>query len=173
MKLSEVLQQCAGIERLISEVYETFATRWPEPPLGALWRELAAEEVTHGRMLDDVAKLPIADRDDRSMDRGKLQAMRDFVNDHFPSDSLSLDEALAFALDLEDLELENIYRRVFAITTDDCRVSTAVRKALREGDRHAARITQAIEARSSDPTLLARARVVKQRALRAGAMPAA
>ena len=80
MRISEAIQNCAAIERVIAEVYEIFATRWPGQPLGILWRELAAEGIAHGRLLEKgCSRLPPADRDDPSVNRTKLEAMRNFV----------------------------------------------------------------------------------------------
>lgn len=166
MKLSEVISRSAGIERLIAEVYDSFAVRWPDAPTAALWHGLAQEERIHGSLLDDAACMPAAERSDPSFDPEALEALRRSVAGRMASDATTLDEALATALDLEGLELDNIYRRLFALTTDDSRMSSVFRSALGQFGQHEARILSAIEKYSSDPALLARAARERQELLR-------
>ena len=174
MKLAEVIAYSATIERLIAEVYASFAERWSQPPLGTVWRELATEERAHARMLDEVALLPETKRADPRADSAKkLQAIHDFVMTHYPLERLSLDEALAFALDLEDLEVEHIYRRLLAVTTGDYRISRTLRTAVAQDDQHVVRIAQAIRGCSNDRALQARARVFEKRVLQRGTAPPA
>jgi rubrerythrin len=157
MKLSEAITYCASIERLIGDVYDSFASRWPDPPIAGLWRGLAQEERIHGAMLDDAARMPAAERVDPSFDAAKLEALRQSVANRMASATTTLDQALTTALDLEGLELDNIYRRLFALTTDDSRMSSVFRSALSQFGQHETRILSAIESYSRDPILLARA----------------
>jgi hypothetical protein len=169
MKISEIIQHCAGIERVISEVYRMFAMRWPEGRLGAFWNQLADEEFTHGRILDSVACLPAAERDDPSIDAAKLAAIRDFVEDRFPFEQLSLDQAFDLALDLEELELDNIYRRLLAVTSRDHRMAEACKRALGQVSRHEHKIGDMIATFSTDARLREKAVERHGRALKNGA----
>jgi rubrerythrin len=169
MRLSEVISYCAGIERMIAEIYESFAERWPEPPIGALWHQLATEEIGHGMLLDNAARFPAANRDDPGLDAAKLTALRDAVAARFLSPEASLDDAFAAALDLEQLELDNVYRRLLALTGDDSRMSTAFRSTLGEVSGHESRLLLAIEKHAKDPKLVERAARDRRRMLQHGA----
>ncbi len=168
MKLCEIIAHCAGIERTIAEIYASFAERWPQPPFGPLWRELANEEVGHGALLDNAARLPAAERNEQSIDAPKLEAIRESVLKRFPKRATTLDQALDTALDLEELELDNIYRRLLALTTDDSRMSSTFRTALGQYSHHEERLLAAIDAHAKDPALLERAAKARDRVLRGG-----
>jgi hypothetical protein len=165
MRLSEAISYCAGIERMISEIYESFADRWPEPEIGALWRQMATDEVCHATLLDGAACFPAADRDDPGLDAAKLTALREAVEARFLTPETSLDGAFAAALDLEELELDNVYRRILALTIDDSRMSAAFRSALGQVSRHENTLLSAIEKHATDPKLLERAARDRQRML--------
>lgn len=169
MKLSEVIAYCAGIERLIGEVYDSFAERWPQAPSGTLWRELAREERMHGALLDDAARMPAAERVDPTFNAHRLDGIRAFVRERLASASTTLDQALGAALDLEILELDNIYRRLFSLTADDSRMSSVFRTTLGQFGHHEARILDAIERISTDTELLARAAREREHLLRRAA----
>jgi hypothetical protein len=169
MRLSEAISYCAGIERMIAEIYEGFAQRWPDPPIGPLWRQMATEETGHAVLLDGAARLPAADREDPGLDTAKLTALREAVAARFVRPETSLDGAFAAALDLEQLELDNVYLRMLALTADDSRMSTAFRSALGLG-QHEGRLLSAIEKHAKDPRLVARAARDRQRMLRQGAV---
>jgi hypothetical protein len=169
MKISEIVQHCAAIERVISEVYRMFALRWPDGPLGAFWNQLADEEFSHGTILDRVACLPATDRDDPSIDSAKLVGIRDFVEGRFPFDQISLDQAFDLALDLEDLELDNIYRRLLAMTSSDHRMAEACKSALGQVSHHEQRIADMIETFSTDGQLRDKAAERHRQALKTGA----
>jgi hypothetical protein len=166
MKLSAVITCCAGIERLIADVYDSFATRWPDGPLTAFWHRLAQEERLHGALLDDAARMPAAERMDPSFDAESLEALRRSVAGRMAAETTTLDQAFTTALDLEALELDNIYRRLFALTTDDSRMSSAFRSALSQFGQHEARILSAVEEHSRDRALLDRAARERQELLR-------
>jgi hypothetical protein len=168
MKLCEIIGHCAGIERSIAEIYASFAERWPQPPFGPLWRELANEELGHGALLDNAARLPAAERTDASVDAAKLEAIRERVVKRFPTLRTTLDEALETALDLEELELDNIYRRLLALTTDDSRMSSTFRTALGQCGHHEERLLAAIREHAQDPALLERAARARSHLLRHG-----
>lgn len=173
MKLSEVIEYCAGVERLIAEVYDSFAERWPDPPTGTLWRELAREERVHGALLDGAARMPAAHRVDPSFDRDRLDSMRSFVRERLPSGDTTLDQALGTALDLESLELDNVYRRLFSLTADDSRMSSVFRLALGQFGRHESRILETIERISTDARLVERAAREREHLLRHPVLQAA
>jgi len=126
VQLREIIGHCAGIERTIAEIYASFAERWPQLPFGELWRELANEELVHGALLDNAACLPAAKQEEASIDASKLKTIRDRVVKRFPTLRTTLDQAFHTALDLEELELGNIYRRLLALTTDDSRSANTV-----------------------------------------------
>jgi len=168
MELCEIIGYCAGIERTIAEIYGSFAERWPQQPCGPLWRELANEELGHAALLDNAARLPAAKREEPSIDAPKLEAIREHVVMHFPKLETTLDQALDIALDLEELELDNIYRRLLALTSDDSRMSSAFRTALGQYSHHEERLLAAIEKHSKDPALLQRAAQARSRLLRRG-----
>jgi hypothetical protein len=157
MKLSEVIRDCANVERLIREVYERFAEKFPDGPIGELWRELAVEESIHETRLRNIASLPLTNRDDPSFTPERLEALRQTVLGHLSSEPTTLDGAFATAMALENLELENIYRRLFALTTSDARMSSALRAAMGEVGKHEQRIVSAIQHHSMDRALLERA----------------
>jgi rubrerythrin len=171
MRLSEAISYCAGIERMIAEIYQGFAERWPQPPIGALWQQMVTDEIGHAILLDDAARLPGADRDDPGLDTAKLVALREAVSERFLAPETSLDEAFAAALDLEELELDNVYRRLLALSSDDSRMSTKFRSALSQVGRHENTLLSAIEKHASDPRLLARAARDRRRMLQHGADP--
>jgi rubrerythrin len=173
MKISEIMRHCAAIERLVAEVYQTFALRWPDPPWGAFWQSLANEELGHGRILDEVAAVPLAGREEGSIDIPKLNAIRSDIEGRFPLGKLSLDEALSLALDLEECELDNIYRRLLAVTLEDSRLSHAVKVALGQVGRHEQSLLDKIEERSKNPLLLERAVKLRSRSLKAPMHPSA
>ena len=169
-KLREIIGHCAGIERTIAEIYASFAEasfaeRWPQLPFGDLWRELANEELVHGALLDNAARLPAAKREEASVDASKLKAIRDRVVKRFPTLGTTLDQAFHTALDLEELELDNIYRRLLAVTTDDSRMSSTFRTALGQYGHHQERLVAAIEEHGKDPSLLERATRARRRLL--------
>src|SRR5262245_17350619 len=151
MRLCEIIGRCAGIERTISEIYASFAEQWPEPPLGPLWRDLSNEELGHGTLLDNAAFLPAAQREEASVDPPKLEAIRAQVLSRLPKRETTLDQALDIALDLEELELDNVYRRLLALTTDDSRMSSTFRAALGQYSHHEERLLAAIEKHAKDP----------------------
>lgn len=168
MKLGEIVGHCAGIERTIAEIYASFAERWPQPPFGPLWQALANEELGHGALLDNVARLPAAAREEASIDAPQLDAIRESVAKRFPKRGTTLDQAFDTALDLEDLELDNIYRRLLALTTDDSRMSSTFRTALGQYSHHEERLLAAIDEHAKDPALLERAAQARSRMLRRG-----
>jgi rubrerythrin len=170
MRLSEAISYCAGIERTIAEIYQAFAERWPQPPIGALWQQMATEEIGHATLLEHAARLPAANRDDPGLDTAKFVALRDAVCARFPAPETSLDEAFATALDLEQLELDNVYRRLLALSSDDSRMSTTFRSALGQVDRHEITLLSAVEKHASDPKLLERAARDRRRILQSGAV---
>ncbi len=165
MHIGEIMGQCAVVERMIAEVYESFAERWPDPPIGDLWRQLATEELGHGVRLHEARCLPAAEREDPAFDSTRLAAIRDFVRSRLPNAQTTLDQAFAAALDIERLELDNIYCRLLAITTDDWRMSTVFRGTLGEPDNHQQRLLSAIEEYAKDPELRERARRAHRRLL--------
>jgi rubrerythrin len=169
MKLCEIIGHCSGIERIIAEIYSSFAERWPQQPFGPLWRDLTNEELGHGTLLDNAACLPAAQREEASVDAPTLEAIREKVVSRFPKRRTTLEQALDIALDLEELELDNIYRRLLAITTDDSRMSSAFRTALGQYSDHEKRLLAAIEEHAKDPPLLKRAAEARKRLLRHGA----
>jgi hypothetical protein len=173
MQLREIIGQCAAIERVIAEIYATFAERWPQLPLGGLWRELANEELVHGALLDNAARLPAAKRKEDSVDASQLQMIRERVVRRLPKLETTLDQAFQTALDLEELELDNIYRRLLAITTDDSRMSSTFRTALGQYSHHEERLLAAVEEHAKDASLLQRAAEARKRRLRRGASTSA
>jgi hypothetical protein len=173
MNLSAIIQSCAGIERQIGEVYQKFATRWPGSSVGDFWEKLAAEEMAHGMLLDEAVRLPGGEREEASIDAAKLEEIRRWVSDHFPTDRVSLDQALALAMDLEGLELDNIYRRLFAITANDHRMSNAFRTILGQIGRHDVDIARMIASHSGNVRLLERAAQCERQELRSGTRRAA
>ncbi len=168
MRLCEIIGHCAGIERTISEIYASFAERWPQPPFGPLWRDLSNEELGHGTLLDSAALLPAAQREEASVDPPKLEAIRERVVSRFPKRATTLEQALDAALDLEELELDNIYRRLLALTSDDSRMSSTFRTALGQYSHHEERLLAAIEEHAKDPLLLVRAAETRKRLVRRG-----
>jgi rubrerythrin len=173
MKVSEIIGHCSGIERTIAEIYSSFAERWPQSPFGPLWRDLANEELGHGNLLDSAARLPAAQREEASVDAAKLEAIRAQVVSRLPKRETTIEQALDIALDLEELELDNIYRRLLALTTDDSRMSSTFRTALGQYSHHEERLLAAIEAHAKDPLLLQRAAEARQRLIRRGAATSA
>jgi len=173
MKLSAIIQSCAGIERQIGEVYQKFATRWPGSSVGDFWEKLAAEEMAHAMLLDEAVRIAGGDREEASIDVAKLEEIRKWVDDHFPTDRVSLDQALALAMDLEELELDNIYRRLFAITTNDHRMSHVFRTIVGQITRHDVEIAKMIANHSGNVRLLERAAQSERQSLRSGARRAA
>jgi hypothetical protein len=173
MQLREIIGHCAAIERIIAEIYASFAERWPQLPLGGLWRELANEELVHGALLDNAARLPTAKREEDSVDASQLKMIRERVVRRFPNLETTLDQAFHTALDLEELELDNIYRRLLALTTDDSRMSSTFRTALGQYSHHEERLLAAIEKHAKDPSLLQRAGEARKRLLRRGAATSA
>jgi hypothetical protein len=171
MRLSEAISYCAGIERTIAEIYQAFAERWLAPPVGALWRQMATDEINHATLLEHAGRLPTAERDDPGLTIGKLVALREAVCARFPAPDMSLDDAFAAALDLEQLELDNVYRRLLGLTGDDSRMSTTFRAALGQVDRHESTLLSAVEKHASDPKLLERAALERRRMLRHGGAP--
>ena len=109
---------------------------------------------------------PGAKREEPSIDAPKLDAIREHVVMHFPKLETTLDQALDIALDLEELELDNIYRRLLALTSDDSRMSSAFRTALGQYSHHEERLLAAIEKHSKDLALLERAAKTRSRLLR-------
>jgi len=99
VQLREIIGHCAGIERTIAEIYASFAERWPQLPFGELWRELANEELVHGALLDNAARLPAAKQEEASIDASKLKTIRDRVVKRFPTLRTTLDQAFHTALD--------------------------------------------------------------------------
>jgi rubrerythrin len=168
MKLCEIIGHCSGIERTIAEIYSSFAERWPQQPFGALWRDLANEELGHGTLLDNAARLPAARREEGSVDAAKLEAIRAHVVSRLPKREATLEQALGIALDLEELELDNIYRRLLALTNDDSRMSSTFRTALGQYSHHEERLLAAVEEYAKDPALLERVRQARSRLLRRG-----
>jgi len=169
VQLREIIGHCAGIERTIAEIYASFAERWPQLPFGELWRELANEELVHGALLDNAARLPAAKQEEASIDASKLKTIRDRVVKRLPTLRTTLDQAFHTALDLEELELGNIYRRLLALTTDDSRMSSTFRTALGQYSHHEERLLAAIEEHGKDPSLLERAIQARKRLVRRGA----
>jgi len=170
MKLSEVIRCCANVERLIGEVYERYAEQFPEDPVGAMWHELSLDERAHEARLWEIARLPVAERDDASFNPEQLEALRNRALQYLNRDVTTLDGAFATAMDLESLELENIYRRLFALTTCDSRMSSALRAALGEVGRHDQKIISAIQHHSMNPELRAIAAREHQAMLKHGAV---
>lgn len=168
MKLNEIVQRCVTIEQMLAELYRSFATRFSEPAVHRFWSELADEEVSHGIALGEVVRLPAAERDDGAIDARKIEAMHTLVEGCFGLAEPSLDQALDLALDLEDMELDNIYRRLHAITVDDRRMSHAFRTAMGAIGKHEQRILDMIEQCASDPQLRAKAAARRERMLRTG-----
>jgi hypothetical protein len=166
MRLCEIVGHCAGIERTISEIYASFSARWPQPPFGPLWRDLSSEELGHGTLLHSAALLPAAQREEASVEAPKLEAIRAQVLSRLPKRETTLERAFDIALDLEELELDNIYRRLLALTTDDSRMSSTCRAALGQYSHHEERLLAAIEEHAKDPSLLVRAAQTRQRLLR-------
>src|SRR5262249_34317910 len=148
-----------------AEIYQSFAKRWPDPPIGTLWQQMATEEISHATLLEHAARLPGAERDDPGLDTAKLVALRETVCTRFLASEASLDEAFAAALDLEQLELDNVYRRLLALSSDDSRMSATFRAALGQVDRHENTLLSAMETQASDPKLLERAAQVRRRML--------
>jgi rubrerythrin len=171
MKLNEIIGHCSGIERTIADIYSSFAERWPQQPFGPLWRDLANDELSHGTLLDSAARLPGAEREEAFIDAAKLEAIRAHVVSRLPKRETTLEQALDIAFDLEELELDNIYRRLLALTTDDSRMSSAFRAALGQYRHHEERLLTVIEKHTKDPALLKRAAEARGQLLRHGAEP--
>jgi hypothetical protein len=157
MKISAIIQQCATIERMISEIYRSFAVRWGSGPIHEFWAHLADDEFAHGILLDSIASLPPADRDTPSITEAKIAGIRESVERCFPYGDLSLDGAFAIALELEDIELDNIYRRLLAMTASDHRMANACKSAMGQVDRHEEKLLDMIEKASDDPIVRKRA----------------
>ena len=157
MKISEAIRWCAAIERLVSEVYERFAESMPDAPLGALWRDLAGDEKIHESRLDEIARMPLGDEEDEYFTRERFEALRETVLGHLRGEEHTIDGALAAALELETLEIENVYQRLFALTTRDSRMAGTLRAALGEIGRHQQKIVSAIREHAKDAALRTRA----------------
>ena len=110
-----------------------------------------------------------AKQEEASIDASKLKTIRDRVVKRFPTLRTTLDQAFHTALDLEELELGNIYRRLLALTTDDSRMSSTFRTALGQYSHHEERLLAAIEEHGKDPSLLERAIQARKRLVRRGA----
>jgi len=95
--------------------------------------------------------------------------IRDFVEGRFPFDQISLDQAFDLALDLEDLELDNIYRRLLAMTSSDHRMAEACKSALGQVSHHEQRIADMIETFSTDGQLRDKAAERHRQALKTAA----
>jgi len=83
--------------------------------------------------------------------------IRESVERRFPYGDLSLDGAFAIALELEDIELDNIYRRLLAMTASDHRMANAFKSAMGQVDQHEEKLLDMIEKASDDPILRKRA----------------
>jgi rubrerythrin len=166
MKISEAIRWCAAIERLVSEVYERFAESMPEPPLGDLWRDLAGDEKIHESRLDEIARFPLGNEENAYFTRERFEALREKVLGHLRREEHTIDGTLAAALDLETLEIENVYQRLFALTTRDSRMAGTLRAALGEVGRHQQKIVAAIREHSKDAELRARAEQMHEQLLR-------
>ena len=169
MKISAIIQQCAAVERMISEIYRIFATRWPNGPIGEFWRNLADDEVGHGILLDSIGSLPAADREEASITEAKIAHIRELVERCFTRDEPSLDGAFEIALDVEDIELDNIYRRLLAMTVSDPHMANACKSAMGQVDRHVEKLLDMIEKASDDPILRQRAAERHRRVVRTAA----
>lgn len=156
MKVNAIIQSCIEIERSIADLYASFARDSAGSPVGDLWSELARDEIAHGIALQAVADLPSGEREESSIAPARLEALRQTVR-VASTTRVCLDDAFRIALDLEDAELDNIYRRLFAITLNDPRLSHAFRSALGEVDDHEQKLIRMIEAHSENAALLRRA----------------
>jgi hypothetical protein len=103
------------------------------------------------------------------VDRSQLEAIRAHVVSRLPRRETTLEQALDATLDLEELELDNIYRRLLALTTDDSRMSSTFRTALGQYSHHEERLLAAIEEHAKDPSLLHIAAEARKQLLRRGA----
>jgi hypothetical protein len=161
MKLANALRQCAEVERTIAQIYQSFATKWPDSPLASFWRAFAAEEIRHGQLLEEAADGTPETREEL-IDAGRIAEIRGIVHGFLAVPPSSMDDALGTALDLESLEVEHIYRRMMAVVGDLPHVQGSVGKILREAAHHDEPLLDMIEDYAGDPAL--RIRVKEERA---------
>ena len=115
MYLTEILQQCAALQRRIAAVYRHLAERAQgDTGTARLWRELALEEETHA----DILKRELQSFDEAD-DSGSFlpeyserltqleQVLRELEGR--AAQARSLDDALATAVAIEQSGLEDIY----------------------------------------------------------------
>jgi rubrerythrin len=115
MYLTEILSRCSEIEARVGRLYRLLAARFQSnPQMARLWRELALEEETHADILR--RELESYEEEDDSGAflpeyTARLEHVTKLLEDlerRAPTLS-SLDDAMAFAVAVEQAELEDLY----------------------------------------------------------------
>jgi hypothetical protein len=158
MRLSELLQECARLEDRIGDLYERFGAAFGEDAeLGSFWSEMAQAERAHASVLQEAADNPRAD--EQSADASALGVIRGYVGAltgwRTPA---TLDEALRTALDIEELELDQVHAALLGVLGEPF-----PKPGSHENDEHRALLLDVIARRGTARALLARAEAQRRR----------
>lgn len=169
MKLSEALRQCAEVEKRIGEFYDRFAGIWAQDEkIGPFWRGMADAERTHASVLEAAAEYAAGSDRREPVDPSAIAHIRGYVIGMTTLEhEVDLTEAFRLAVELEGLELDELYRSLIQLTGGDfLPVSATVKASLEEFGRHEEALFAMIEQHVDDARLLAEVRRRREDAAR-------
>ena len=161
MHLGDLLDLCRTLEGRTATIYRSFAAAARhDPPLCALWTELARQEEEHARSLADARAHTPPPESWRTDVEGWEEALVE-VEERLTAAELlppgaSPDQQLAAALDLELSELDGLRHTLLAVTGQPRRQERQL--------EHASRFAETASRLSSDPDVMLRAALLRARA---------
>jgi len=159
MQYDELLELLAAFESSMNAYYSGLERIYDNADLQRLWSKMAQQEETHARLVRLMQKRIESDPDlqqsSLEVNQRNIQVIRDFIDRYktvLETPDLSLQESFRWALDMESLELDPIYRHF--IEKQDKPTQDVLDELLESEDIHLNVLIKAVKKHIDDPEFL-------------------
>jgi len=161
--LQELLPAIESLERGVERYYRKVAKRFTTPrDLRVFWEEMADQEATHATIIGTLANM-LRRNPDMFVDQIRVryrtvEKIRDYLltsEAQINSPDFTLDQALAQALELETIELNDIYEKLIRSPKDPFKAVIA--DLIESEDLHLTVLLHSIKRFATDDALILRA----------------
>ncbi len=156
MKYDDLLELLAAFESSMNAYYSGLEKIYHNADLQRLWNKMAQQEETHARLVRLMQKRLAADPElknsELKVQSRSIKAIQDFIDRYktvLDTPDLSLQESFRWALDMESLELDPIYRHF--IKKQDKPTQDVLGELLESEDVHLNILVKAVKKHIDDP----------------------